>query len=315
MKICNFFKLLSWFVFFISGCGGEGMESAAPLSMDLSSDQQAWETGVSPDAPNGSHQWLFARGLEILRRHAELPGVSAKLAWLDTPECLGQVRQGLFDADYLSVHSGARWDLTPEASTLDYLRAGATYAAHFYDPDTGKNYAGQASPTAAEKVRKLLGSNQQASAQGLHALACHELGVAAHFLGDLAQPMHAALFTSKDFPLYLHSNLEGYAMDIQTRYVIQDWEEVPQGTVDDLILETASISKALWPDTLSAIRAAYGSRGCWFRWRLRDNPDCWQGDAALDGWIGASIQDAQVAQARFLYLMDFAPTQLREQAH
>jgi len=303
--ICLFFLLF----FVMTACGNEGIESAIPPSAELSSAQQAWETGVLPDSPNGTHQWLFARGLEILRRHADLPGVRAKLAWLDAPGCLSQVRQGLFDADFLSKYTGARWDLSPTSGIFGFLMAVPTYAAHFYDPDSGKTYTGKVSPTADEMIRERLDAIRTAMSPGEPSVACHELGVASHFMGDIAQPMHAALFTGKNRPIYLHGNIEGYAMDIQDRYLAEDWDGTPSGDVESLVLETAVRSKQRWPDTFAAIRDAYQSRGCWFSWRLRDNPDCWQGDAALDGWIGESILDAQVTLARFLYLVDFAPTQ------
>jgi len=307
MRAWNDSIFLFFFFIVLSGCGSQGGDPALPLDADLSTEQQAWSTGVAPDAPNGSHQWLFSRGLAILRKHADLPGVGAKLAWLDTPECLAQVRQGLFDPDFLHQYTGGRWDLTPETDTFGLLLAGATFAAHFYDPDTGKTYNGKDSPTADEMVRDVLQSSRTAGAQSQLGLACHELGVAAHFMGDVAQPMHAALFPANRRPLYLHTNLERYVMDLQDGYEVDDWDATPQGSLEDLIQGTAKSAKALWPDTMASVWEAYQERGCWTWMRIMDNPSCWQGHPALDAWLGQSLRDAELALARFLYLADFGP--------
>jgi len=291
-------------LFMILGCEGAELDASLSAGDGYSTQEQAWDTGVSPDSPNGSHQWLFARGLVLLSKHTDLPGVSEKLAWLNAPGCLKQARQGLFDADFLAKYSGAKKDLTAQASTIDYLLAGATYAAHFYDPDTGTTYNGELSPTANAMVNSLLTNSRNVNIQGQSAFACHELGVAAHFFGDLSNPMHTALFTSKNMPLFLHSNLEFYTMGIQDHYAITDWSQAPRGDVEGLMLETASRSKALWSDTFAAVQDTSRARNCWTKLRPKDNPECWQNAPAVDGLIGESLKLAQDSMARFLYLTD-----------
>ncbi len=284
------------------GCAASSMDT--PVEEETIPAEQAWDTGVAPDSPNGTHQWIFTRALDILRKHADLPGASPKLSLYERPECMKQIYQGLFDADFLAIYVGARWDLTPDAKAYEFVLARATYAPHFYDPDTGKTYTNSDSPTAYEMVFRTVDSARSAFRNGDIPLGCHDLGLGLHYLMDLNQPMHAALFTSKDFPIFLHSNVEYRAMDIEGQYVLQDWSSPGPASAERLLTESAQRAKALWPPTRQAIMDAYAQRGCrkWFR--IRDNVRCWHDDDAVDELIGKALIHAQEATAQFLYSVD-----------
>ena len=98
------------------------------------------------------------------------------------------------------------------ASTTELVLSGATWASHFYDPDTGLNYKGQKSPTAYDQGLAHLANARAALAKGNRANGCYELGLSLHYFTDITQPMHASNYTATNYPVELHSDFESYAM-------------------------------------------------------------------------------------------------------
>jgi hypothetical protein len=150
------------------------------------------------------------------------------------------------------------------------------------------------------------------------AKSCYELGLALHYYTDMTQPMHAVNFTAVMHPAKLHSNLEGYAMEIQDRYKLDTWTGASALTTElhDFIVETAKSSKALWIPGVKAVVGAYNKRK-WehgvlcrdidvnpLRFIERQHIDyrvCWEGDPDVDAAVGVTLANAQDHTAGFIY--------------
>ena len=181
------------------------------------------------------------------------------------------------------------------------MLSGATWASHFYDPDTGKNYKGQKSPTAYDQALAHLG-NARAELASNRAGACYELGLSLHYFTDLTQPMHASNYTAKDWPLELHSDFESYAMAQQARFAVTTWAGPTAGDASAQLLAAAHASKPHWPTLKAAITAAYAARGCGkFSSYWTDHTSCWTGDATVDAELANELAAAQTATASYLF--------------
>ena len=70
-----------------------------------------------------------------------------------------------------------------------------TFAGHFYDPDTGKNWLGQKSPTARTRAESYFQAAVNAYRAGDVQLAMSNLGKGTHYVSDLNEPHHASNLT------------------------------------------------------------------------------------------------------------------------
>lgn len=174
--------------------------------------------GPSPSGPSKAlwndvgHRLIVMKGIECLRKPSQ-PTAESRMfieLWDSNPAVQGELFSGLYDADY-------------DDALRDKVKGITYYTSHFYDPDTGKNYWGDDSPTALERGRdffnaslKVLGlsvggattqidigrrswstDRLRTSVYPLSSLQLLEvsfkmLGIALHYLTDLTQPMHAA---------------------------------------------------------------------------------------------------------------------------
>src|SRR5262249_22018161 len=80
----------------------------------------------------------------------------------------------------------------------------------------------------------------------LHLRGCYELSLTLHYFTDITQPMHAANFAATDRPRLLHSNWEGWAETLQSKFVRADWSKAPTGELADVIQQSAVESKTHW---------------------------------------------------------------------
>jgi phospholipase C len=281
----------------------------------------AWDAESVDHESKSTHLWIVNRGIDILSKHQDLPAAKKAVALLNDQACRTQWQQGLLDADFKAVYNNGEHDLPLGASDLQVGLSKATWKSHFYDPDTDKNYKGETSPTARTEAKSHLARAMenhlgQASASST---ACYELGLTLHYYTDLTQPMHASNFTAVDRPAKLHSNLEGYSMEIQARYPLADWAGEPTNvTIDQYVVTTAKDSKAQFALGAQAVINAYNRNeykdGIWCRniaapsWRFLerqhlDYKQCWAGDEEVDRMVGQTLQMAQEHTAKFIYLM------------
>ena len=133
------------------------------------------------------------------------------------------------------------------------LAWGVGYSDHFYDPDTGKNYLGQTSPTA--KTNAAAGfmdaiNNEKAKK---HQAALESLGEALHFLQDACEPHHASnhtgtIPTSKSahvqFELYAEQQLQNEDIILVTEVPSSIYNYAYSHDTEDLVHASAKIAKS-----------------------------------------------------------------------
>src|SRR5262249_9751876 len=149
----------------------------------------------------------------------DLPGAARMASLLGDSACRGRWQQALWDADHLAVYNDGAADIPPDATLLEELEAVATWKSHFYDPDTGLNWEGEADPTGRTEATRFLADASTKWRGGDADGACYALGLALHHMTDLTQPMHASNFTALDRAALLHNHVEVHALDVQTSFV------------------------------------------------------------------------------------------------
>lgn len=92
-----------------------------------------------------------------------------------------------------------------------------TFAGHFYDPDSGKNWLGQTSPTARTRAESYFKSAVDAYRSGDVQLAMSNLGKGTHYVSDLNEPHHASNLTAVNsnhsaFEKYVDKNRKSYTI-------------------------------------------------------------------------------------------------------
>ncbi len=293
------------------GCAGEvsggsdgvlaEFPSIVPSAPPPGVRQTDWDAESVDDETRSTHLWLVDRALDLLATRPDLAQAAGVVALLRASDCLPSWHQGLADADFKAAYNGGLFDVPVGASTTELVLSGATWASHFYDPDTGLNYEGQKSPTAYDQALAHLANAQKQLATNRGG-ACYELGLSLHYFTDITQPMHASNYTATNYPVELHSDYESYAMAEQARFVATTWSGPTSGDPSAQLLAAAKASKPMWPVVKTAIANAYAARGCGkFSSYWTDHTGCWEGDATVDGDLGAELRASQSATASYLY--------------
>jgi phospholipase C len=268
----------------------------------LGAQAAAWDAESATEEARSTHLWIVDHALATLAGREDARGV---LAWLQDPICRASWQQGLVDADFRAAYNDGRSDTAPGSSTAATVASGATWASHFYDPDTETNYKGQRSPTGRTRAAELRTAALEAFARGARADGCYALGLSLHYATDVTQPMHAANFTAKNRPLLLHSNVETLAVAIQDAYALAERYDGPTyASPDEAFVAAARDSKARWKGLLESIYAAYRSNGALCRaayatWTL-DRSSCWRDDAGVKAQVGDALEAAQRATAAYI---------------
>ena len=290
----------------------------APGEDDPGVTEGAWDAESADHEDASTHLWIVNRGIDILAKHSDDPVAKRMVSIMNDASCRKQWQQGLLDADFKAAYNNGTRDMAPGANDAQVALAQASWKSHFFDPDTGKNYKGETSPTAYTESNGHFKNALESKLETKAASACYELGLTLHYYTDLTQPMHASNFTAVDRPLKLHSNLEGYAVTIQARYPLADWTGKPTGSVKDYVMQTAKDSKPLFLEGVTAVVAAYKAYTGWHiltcrnidaeAWRFveRQHVDysyCWSGNAGVDAQIGKTLISAQDHTAKMIYLM------------
>jgi hypothetical protein len=171
--------------------------------------------------------------------------------WNSTEVLSAEVMRGLEDADSLEPFTGT-------------LLGFNVFTKHFYDPDTGGNFWPNTYPESAftmfrkyySKTLDLLPKRGHESDLKNDVFKARTLGyaigLAAHYLGDLTQPMHAANFANCLEFLRLddrrHAAFELFADTILVGLQPMTDDDVDPGRLmpDDLIVDTAREAKAIY---------------------------------------------------------------------
>lgn len=185
--------------------GGEGTQSSAP-------DLPGWDAEDVFGEARSTHLWIVNRAIRLA---GSVGGPAAQ--WLVSVLHPGEGRigdplhdnmcQGLYDADFVAPYN-------------DPVFGKPTYASHFYDPTTGKNWLGFTSPTALTQGAQYFHESVAAYLDGLLDTpqgAGYRLGLALHYMTDVTQPMHAANFTVLNSKrIGYHTDYEGYILGYQS---------------------------------------------------------------------------------------------------
>jgi hypothetical protein len=227
-----------------------------PVQLKLVAGEQAagsrrrvrWSTDNAFDEAQSTHLWIVNRAAILASQD---PAVGSQIAGVLQPNTSqtgpsgnvfhDQMCQGLYDADYKAPY---------DSPILGY----ATWASHFYDPDTGLNYIFQTSPTALTQCRSFFWSAVEAYVANDQKNAGYYLGLALHYFTDATQPMHAANFTwFNSTPLFgYHTAFEDYVMAHQAS-VASPSTYVPgtQGIApDSYLIKAASNAKNNYYSTI-----------------------------------------------------------------
>lgn len=138
-----------------------------------------------------------------------------------------------------------------------------TFAGHFYDPATGRNWLGQTSPTAKGRSVDYFNDAVMAYKQGQPALAIRYIGTGSHYISDLNEPHHAANLTVLNSN---HSEFEKYVDDNRASYKIAGntlpqtlYNQAKNISVDDLAISAATHGKSLVNQAQSTSTYSYAA--------------------------------------------------------
>lgn len=138
-----------------------------------------------------------------------------------------------------------------------------TFAGHFYDPDTEKNWLAQSSPTCKTRANTYFDKAVTAYQNGYTEIAMQYLGRGTHYVSDVNEPHHASNLTSlnsnhSEFEKYVDTNRSSYKIDgdILPSNVYQIASNT---SVNNLMKSWAVKSKALVP--LATDTSSYAQAG------------------------------------------------------
>ena len=149
----------------ISNGSDEIYGPGAPIEHVENPDERFSSGGV-----DHTHQYIVSNALKILNNDKGSSILNTKAAMIceytDWPDVLGN------ETDY------------------------GTFAGHFYDPDTGKNWMGQKNPTARTRAETYYQSAVAAYKDGYTDKAMEYIGKGTHYVSDLNEPHHASNLTA-----------------------------------------------------------------------------------------------------------------------
>ncbi|SFR84639.1 zinc dependent phospholipase C family protein [Anaeromicropila populeti] len=199
-------------------------EQAFSLSLD-EVDSQEIELLFCSDGPNHTHQYIVNSAVLILAKDQgtskfnETQYLTILRNYTDWPDVIGN------ETDYL------------------------TFAGHFYDPSTGKNWLGQKSPTAKTRGVSYYNKAVTAYRSGNISLAFQYIGIGSHYVSDINEPHHASNLTAINSN---HTEFEEYVDANRTSFIIPGntlpasaYTEAKAVAVGDLLHAGAVYSKSL----------------------------------------------------------------------
>jgi len=189
---------------------------------------------------NHTHQYIVANALTILKNDKGSSVLNTKAATLltntDWPDVVGN------ETDYM------------------------TYAGHFYDPATGKNWLGQTSPTAYARAISYYNDAVSLYKSGKIDEAMEKLGRGTHYVSDINEPHHAANLTDITAN---HSDFEGYVDDNRTSFYIYlnklsstKYTNAASSSLGTLLYNAAVASKALSTDAQNVDKYYATGKSC-----------------------------------------------------
>lgn len=246
----------------------------------LSQEVMAWSTTRTNTyhEKENTHLWILHNAINLMklneRNGIEPIELDYLCAWKKALE------RGIHHADWLCL-----------CNTF-YL-----YGNHYYDPDTGKSFI----PT---KTAKDMGINFFKKAgvmfkKGKLKKAFFYLGLSLHYVTDITQPMHVALFTDWNLSMpFYHNQFEEYAAKIQNQFSIKGQTNLTTESNDPEVLLYVAAKKAKEQHTHivnKKIRNCYllGFINKHYRHRWKEQ---------VTTVIGNQLVEAQILTAQFIHL-------------
>ena len=189
----------------LPGGSSEGTQGTGP-------DLPGWDAEDVFDEVRSTHLWIVNRAIKLAAAAGGPVG-----AWLDEVLHPGAGRlgdplhdnmcQGLYDADFVPPYNNV-------------VQGHATWASHFYDPASGRNWLRWDNPTALTQGIAYFEQSVEAYLQGRldgSGGAGYRLGLALHYMTDVTQPMHSNNFTwLSSFLPGFHGDYEAYILEFQS---------------------------------------------------------------------------------------------------
>ena len=172
---------------------GELYGSGVPLSHETGKKSGNVSVQFASGGVNHTHQYIVASALTILYNDKGNSIINS-------------------NANTTQMMTNADW---PDklGNQTDY----GTFAGHFYNPITGKNWLGQSSPTARTRADEYFNSAVASYKAGNVSDAFMYIGRGAHYVADANEPHHAANLTALNSN---HSEFEEYVDSNRTSYYI-----------------------------------------------------------------------------------------------
>ena len=196
----------------------------------------------SSGSPQDTHQFIVRNALRILENDKGSTNMnSASITnligtYADWPDVLGN------ETDY------------------------ATFAGHFYDPDTGKNWMGQTSPTAKTRAQSYYNQAVSLYRQGKVNDAFICLGKGSHYVADINEPHHASNLTAVNsnhskFEKYVNNNLSSYKI---SGYTLSNsvYKQAESSSISSMLQSGAKYAKALVPQAKNKDTYEAAAKAC-----------------------------------------------------
>lgn len=194
----------------------------------------------SSGGEQNTHQYIVKSALKILKNDK---GSSKLNTYADTISCFADWPDEL-------------------GNETDY----GTFAGHFYDPSTGKNWMGKTSPTAKGRAESYFNQAVSWYRQGEYEEACICLGKGSHYVADLNEPHHAANLTAvnsnhSDFEKYVNSHLSSYAISGGT-FSSSVYTSAKNTSVSSMLISGARYAKGLATNAQNKSKYSATAKSC-----------------------------------------------------
>jgi hypothetical protein len=198
-----------------------GLERAPQTVAHYAADE-----GYPFNEEHNTHLWIFNRACDLLRQRTKFGGVGQGPTLWSREErdtvlwCLSlnsvSIKQGIYDADNLGGNFPGRfaqaWVPACNPHTTGFI-----YSAHFWDPISGKGGWWDGDNDRNNGYEFGTRFWQWAVEESDPVMSGYYLGLAIHYLEDLAQPMHCG-----DFPNLpgdsRHAYFEAWALKVQSKH-------------------------------------------------------------------------------------------------
>lgn len=184
-----------------------------------------WEAGKKDLSETGTHQLITAKACSMMIDYIGF--------WADG------------DAGILLALSVSLASSLPD---WDGVVENHAFAGHFYDPQTGKNWAGSTTNTAkTNTVYEYNRAKSEFTSNGITEEFCEYVGRMAHYIQDANVPHHAANITVVNpahaaFEKFANDNIDSY-LDVVPKFTLRNFRYAVVNDVGTIVHECALVAK------------------------------------------------------------------------